>query len=589
MYLSHYDLKVKPFQITVDPKFLWLGEKHKEALSTLRYGIIENKGFLLLTGEVGTGKTVLINQLVKMLDLDTIVTSVPDPDLESLDFFKVLAEGFGFKEPFKSKGGFLLQLREFLLKSYEDKQRVLLIIDECQRLNDKLLEEIRLLSNIELHDRKLINIFFVGQSEFFDIISDPRNRAVTQRIALKYNIDPLDEKETAEFIHHRLSVAGTEKKIFTKDAVHEVFLFSRGIPRLINVICDHSLLTGYARSTKKIDVDIVKECASELRIPLKKKRDAVDLQSSVDQLRQQRLLAIGGGIHKTVVKKTEGDPKASTKPVPLARPKKQPTAAKPIQPAESEGEIRSRSVLTPIVSICFALLLFGAIIYGLVKFQSADAPQWDVEELTPQKYEDSLKQEKRSLEEKLASGEHDDAETGKDAVQSADAVSKAVPSTPPGSESDKVSPAPSDNANAAGRESSTVPPEPPKAAPRRSYLPGELIRIQFDLNSNEISPQDLEKLDDITAYLNEDPSRQIYVKGYTDSIGAPSYNLSVSQFRANIVKSYLIGKGAPKARIKTFALGSENPIAPNNTSEGRSKNRRVEVEIVKKTVKTNQN
>jgi general secretion pathway protein A len=178
MYLSYFGLTEKPFQITSDPKFLWLGEKHNEALSALRYGIMENKGFVLLTGEVGTGKTVLINRLTSMIDVDTIVATIPDPDLESLDFYKLLADGFKMKKTFMSKGGFLIHMRDFLHKSYSDKKQVLLIIDEAQRLSHKLLEEIRLLSNIELHDRKLINIFFVGQPEFKEALMESRNRAV---------------------------------------------------------------------------------------------------------------------------------------------------------------------------------------------------------------------------------------------------------------------------------------------------------------------------------------------------------------------------------------------------------------------------
>ena len=158
MYLDYYKLKEKPFQITADPKFLWLGEKHKEAMATLRYGILDNRGFLLLTGEVGTGKTVMINRIVSLLDIDTVVATLPDPDLESMDFYNLLADGLKMDRTFDSKGAFLIHLRDFLHQSYVNKQQVLLIIDESQRLNHRLMEDIRVLSNIELHDRKLINI-----------------------------------------------------------------------------------------------------------------------------------------------------------------------------------------------------------------------------------------------------------------------------------------------------------------------------------------------------------------------------------------------------------------------------------------------
>ena len=270
MYLDFYKLKVKPFQITSDPKFLWLGEKHKEALATLRYGIVDNRGFLLLTGEVGTGKTILINRLTTLLDIDTVVATLPDPDLDSMDFYNLLADGLQMKRTFESKGAFLIHLRDFLHQSYAEQKQVLLIIDESQRLNHRLMEDIRVLSNIELHDRKLINIFFVGQQEFNSILMTPQNRALSQRITVRYHIEPLDQGETGEYVTHRLKIAGSTKPIFNRGAFNEIFHFSGGIPRLINIICDHALLTGYARNLKQINGSVIRECAEELRIPVQK-------------------------------------------------------------------------------------------------------------------------------------------------------------------------------------------------------------------------------------------------------------------------------------------------------------------------------
>ena len=195
MYLSFYSLKRKPFEITVNPDFLWLGEKHKEALATLEYGIREDKGFLLLTGDVGTGKTVLINSLVRNIEMKSIISTVPDPGLELIDFFNFLAATFKLGRKIKSKGEFLALLKKFLIKAEATKRKVLLLVDEAQRLNHDLLEEIRLLSNIEMENRKLINIFFVGQTEFNHILLEPRNRAVRQRIAVRYQVEPLNQEE----------------------------------------------------------------------------------------------------------------------------------------------------------------------------------------------------------------------------------------------------------------------------------------------------------------------------------------------------------------------------------------------------------
>ena len=160
MYLAHYNLKVKPFEITPNPSFFWLGEKHKEGWAALEYGIRENKGFLLLTGDIGTGKTVLINYLIKSTKVSTVIAKIPDPDLESLDFFNILSEEFQMNKQFDSKGNFLIEFKNFLYEVYGSDRKVLLIIDEAQRLNSELLEQIRALSNIEMDDKKLINIFF---------------------------------------------------------------------------------------------------------------------------------------------------------------------------------------------------------------------------------------------------------------------------------------------------------------------------------------------------------------------------------------------------------------------------------------------
>lgn len=267
MYLSHYQLTCKPFQISSDPAFLWLGEEHKEALAVLKYGILDNKGFLLLTGDVGTGKTTLINALVNSLGSDVIVATVPDPDLSILDFFNYIAGAFGSDKRFQSKGEFLQYFYSFLDAAYRNGKKVLLIIDEAQRINHKLLEEIRVLSNIEKQSTKLLNIFFVGQDEFNYFLCEIRNRALRQRITINYHVDALDEKEIHYYIEHRLKVAGTEKKIFSMDAVQEIMTYSGGFPRTINIICDHALLTGYVKGIQKIDRQIIRECAGELHIP----------------------------------------------------------------------------------------------------------------------------------------------------------------------------------------------------------------------------------------------------------------------------------------------------------------------------------
>ena len=263
MYRSHYNLAEKPFQLTTDPKFLWLGEKHKEALATLKYGVIEQKGFLLVTGDVGTGKTTLINALLETIDETTLVANIKDPALNLLDFFNLIAISFDISQKFENKLDFIVYFSQFLKKMYSNNRSVLLIIDEVHSLSQELLEHIRLLSNIELPEQKLLNIFLVGQNEINQTLGLHQFRAIRQRISLAYQIQPLSERETSEYIKHRLKVAGTEKEIFTQGAVWEIYRFSNGYPRLINIICDLSLLTGYSRDLKEITPAIVWECSQE--------------------------------------------------------------------------------------------------------------------------------------------------------------------------------------------------------------------------------------------------------------------------------------------------------------------------------------
>ncbi len=265
MYRSYYKLTSKPFQISSDPKFLWLGEKHKEALAFLEYGILDNKGFLLLTGDVGTGKSTLINALLNNIGDEIVAANVPVPGLKQLDLFNFIAHAFKINKRFQNKVTFLVHFSNFLRNLYTNNKKVLLIIDDAQRLNQELLEEIRLLSNIENQDTKLINIFFVGQNEFNDMLLDHRNRALRHRIILNYKIGPLTESETGRYIRHRLIVSGSKRIIFTSDAISEIFSSSKGFPRQINIICDLAMLTGYVEEKKKINAAIIKKCAEQLK------------------------------------------------------------------------------------------------------------------------------------------------------------------------------------------------------------------------------------------------------------------------------------------------------------------------------------
>ncbi len=266
MYLSHYKFNEKPFQITADPKFIWLGEKHAEALASFQYGLQDNKGILLLTGDVGTGKTALINAFLTKIDDNVIAVKIPDPGIDPLDFYNILSNEFNLNRKFITKGDFLNHLTPYLHKINRQNKIIILIIDEAQNISNELLEEIRLLSNIELADTKLINIFIVGQNELDQIVDQNRNRGLKQRISIRYHLEPLNASETHQYIRHRLRVAGSEKDIFSSKAMSDIHFFSAGFPRLINSICDLALLTGYSRGEIKINEKIIKECAQDLKL-----------------------------------------------------------------------------------------------------------------------------------------------------------------------------------------------------------------------------------------------------------------------------------------------------------------------------------
>ena len=264
MNLAHYSLKKQPFQINMDPKFIWFGERHKDILTVLKYVAVNNEGFLLITGDVGTGKTTLVNALLQRFDENTVTANITNPKMEPQDFLNFVAHEFNIPMKSGNKGDSLTSFRHFFNDCDSENKNVVLIIDEAHRLDQTVLNQLRCLSNIERRNKKLLNMVFVAQDGFVDLISKKKNREIKQRITFSYRLNPLKGAEICEYIFHRLHVAGSVKSIFTASAIGEIYAVSKGCPRLVNMVCDHALWAGYQKGVKKIDSGIIKECVDKL-------------------------------------------------------------------------------------------------------------------------------------------------------------------------------------------------------------------------------------------------------------------------------------------------------------------------------------
>lgn len=269
MYESFYNLGEKPFDLTHSSRYLYLGNSHKEALAMLTYGVMERKGFVLLTGEVGTGKTTILHALLSELDKSVQCVHLANPLLSSKDFRAFLTlSAFKSRIAFKSKAEFLLAFEAFLTRCSQQQKSFLLLVDEAHKLSFGLLEEIRLLSNMETAEEKLINIFLVGQPELNKKLADPRCRALLQRISIRYQIKPLSLQGTDEYIMTRLKVAGAPRpdSLFPKAVRKAIHEYSEGYPRMINILSDNLLLLGYAREERKLTPVMVRECYEDLKL-----------------------------------------------------------------------------------------------------------------------------------------------------------------------------------------------------------------------------------------------------------------------------------------------------------------------------------
>jgi general secretion pathway protein A len=267
MYIAHFGLNAPPFAITPDPRFLYMSDRHREGLAHLLYGIRQPGGFVQLTGEVGTGKTTLCRCLLEQLPPEVDVALVLNPQVTPAEFLATLCDELGISYPTGSQSikPFVDALHRYLLEAHARGRRTVLIIDEAQNLPPDVLEQIRLLTNLETATEKLLQIILIGQPELIRVLERPQLRQLAQRITARYHLQPFSFRDTAAYVSHRLRVGGRGDRLFTSAALHEIHLWSGGIPRLINVVCDRSLLGGYTRDARRIDAGMVRRAAREVR------------------------------------------------------------------------------------------------------------------------------------------------------------------------------------------------------------------------------------------------------------------------------------------------------------------------------------
>jgi general secretion pathway protein A len=267
MYTGFFGLHEKPFAITPDPRYLFLSERHAEALAHLLYGINEAGGFIQLTGEVGTGKTTVVRCLLGQIPKDAQVALILNPRITPAEFLLTICEELGLAVREADRGSvkeLVDTLNRHLLEAHADGQRVVVIVDEAQNLSPDVLEQVRLLTNLETPTQKLLQIILIGQPELRDLLKRLELRQLTQRITGRYHLAPLSSAETAGYVRHRLGVAGATADLFAPGALKEVHRLSRGIPRVINVLCDRSLLGAYSQNEHRVDATLVRQAAGEV-------------------------------------------------------------------------------------------------------------------------------------------------------------------------------------------------------------------------------------------------------------------------------------------------------------------------------------
>ena len=617
MYEQFYNLSCRPFDASPDDKFLWLGDKHKEALAALRYGILENKGFLLLTGEQGTGKTTIINALARNLGDDVEWAIISDPALDRIDFYNAIAAGFSLDKDFSSKVQFLIQFSHFLHKAHDDGKKIVLLVDNCHRLTQEMLEELRLLSNIEKTETKLINIFFIGEPEFNDILVQPKNRAVRQRLTLKIELPSLNVSETEEYVRHRLSVAGVTEKIFAVKAVGAIQRISRGIPRNINTLCEHSLVAGAVRGKKTIDHRLVEECLAKLGLPAHpSKEDIAALSSEKRSLEsfREKFIANGGVMANGVVgynfeeENQRGWLKYGFGVLTLAAfgvylwwPQTQQVKIVDIdtQPeAAAQAQIPTQVTASPAVAMLEknnsainekkAAALKNAILEKAYNDEVPEISVNDIAAVSPSQVEESVgtavatnNADNNNVSDIIVEqADNAPVQQDEDKVDVPEVVVVAdAPVDAQMEKTDQRQQVDSVAAVAAGIKN-TAESTPQNSSKVLPSIEGQKVILPLQANSVKLTREGRNNLKKFFELLEPYPQAKLLVKGYVSSKTNSPENIKLSEERAANVKKILVKEGLVENQMEIRGMGNQEPLASNSTSAGRAKNRRVEVVVI---------
>lgn len=683
MYTSFYQLDSKPFDHSYEQKFYWEGELQRDILSTMQRGLLHNRKFLYLKGAEGTGKTTLVHALTRNLGNDFAWALVEEPSLDRIDFYNDIGEAFGLDQKFTSKVQFLIRFSHFLYRTSDEEKNILLLIDECHQLSQELLEELWLLSNIEKGGTRLLNIYFVGQHLFDELLLKPKNNAVRQRITRNVELFPLDVESTSDYVRHRVKAAGGYDALFAAEAIQAVHRYCRGNMQQINLLCDNALSTGSVQEKKTIDQEIIDDCAFKLglggkaaangavspdvdKIEVKAVTEAVDAVRKVAEaapgpvvqeesgssgwLKYAAGIAALGLVGVVLYFWWPGMSAVDTSSVTAGNDTQMGSAgedASPQTPESASGVEMSSSgsepdspqepvIESPTVAAeggddTDARVLTGELdttpphgpaeAAGTEVRQSSDdvaAPSVSSEAAGQVASVGTVEQKDTELVEKqqdagLEGVEAGDVAGGEVAISSD--MSEEIPGLPPATqepgqpfdaaavviaEAAKEAEAIADTKNEApvveneATAAQPVPqteitekpveelvqePEPQPAAATEPMKPSK-VALALQPSSLQLTRGGSREFHRFVETLRTYPRAKLLVKGFVSAKTNSDENIKLSEDRAMNVQKLLIAEGIEEERIQVKGMGNLEPIASNDTREGRSRNRRVEIVVV---------